>query len=286
MIINKNKNNIYYIFSIFIIILIIFSTDIFAAKITGTIYNLNLEKEEKAIVMVNSTPIQMKVAIEGIYNFNLNKGNYMIESFLIENNTILSKTYQEINIIDDGDYTIDLILLPYFEEDFFIFEEMDIIDDKISQEINEKDYLIKEKNNYLNLLLGGIIITIFIFIFIIILLIKSKINNNRIKRIREERKSKIKNIINKNEENKNNIINLEKNESDKEEKRLNSKEYDIKLKILEILNKEQGRTTQKEIRKHIPYSEAKISLVLSELEDEGKIKRIKKGRTNIIIFIK
>ena len=33
-----------------------------------------------------------------------------------------------------------------------------------------------------------------------------------------------------------------------------------------------------------PDSEAKISLVLTELEAKGKIKKIKKGRGNIIIW--
>jgi len=50
------------------------------------------------------------------------------------------------------------------------------------------------------------------------------------------------------------------------------------------LKKEGGRMTQKEIRKHINLSEAKISLVIAELEDSGKIKKIKKGRGNILIL--
>ena len=40
--------------------------------------------------------------------------------------------------------------------------------------------------------------------------------------------------------------------------------------------------TQKEIRKNIPYSEAKVSLWITELESDGKIKKIKKGRGNVI----
>ena len=56
--------------------------------------------------------------------------------------------------------------------------------------------------------------------------------------------------------------------------------------ILEILEKEGGRATQKEIRKHIPLSEAKISLMIAELEHQGKVKKVKKGRGNIIILNK
>lgn len=57
-------------------------------------------------------------------------------------------------------------------------------------------------------------------------------------------------------------------------------------KIIKIIKTEGGRTTQLEIRKHIPLSEAKISLMIAELEDKGIVRKIKKGRGNIIILIK
>lgn len=55
-------------------------------------------------------------------------------------------------------------------------------------------------------------------------------------------------------------------------------------KVLEFIKNEKGRTTQKDIRKQFPSSEAKISLVISELEHKGKIEKIKKGRGNIIVL--
>ena len=70
------------------------------------------------------------------------------------------------------------------------------------------------------------------------------------------------------------------------------KEYkDIKAEsdldeIIKIIKEEGGRATQKDIRKKIPLSEAKISLMIAQLESEGKIRKIKKGRGNIIILNK
>jgi len=55
-------------------------------------------------------------------------------------------------------------------------------------------------------------------------------------------------------------------------------------KMLDIINRQGGRTTQKDIRKELPLSEAKISLLIAELEHKGKIEKIKKGRGNIIIL--
>ena len=55
-------------------------------------------------------------------------------------------------------------------------------------------------------------------------------------------------------------------------------------RIVGIIKNEGGRATQKEIRKQIPLSEAKISLMIAELEHSGIIKKIKKGRGNIIVL--
>ena len=59
---------------------------------------------------------------------------------------------------------------------------------------------------------------------------------------------------------------------------------DLTEKVLDFIKKNNGRVTQKEIRKNFAYSEAKISLVISELEHKNKIEKIKKSKGNIIIL--
>ena len=54
--------------------------------------------------------------------------------------------------------------------------------------------------------------------------------------------------------------------------------------LIKIIKDNGGRITQKELRKHFPLSEAKVSLMITELESKGKIEKIKKGRGNIIIL--
>tara|TARA_Y100000310_G_scaffold329253_1_gene398726 strand:+ start:2666 stop:3367 length:702 start_codon:yes stop_codon:yes gene_type:complete len=56
--------------------------------------------------------------------------------------------------------------------------------------------------------------------------------------------------------------------------------------LVDYIKSEGGRATQKQIRKKFPSSEAKISLMITELEAKGIIKKIKKGRGNIIILQK
>lgn len=55
--------------------------------------------------------------------------------------------------------------------------------------------------------------------------------------------------------------------------------------VVEVLKRCGNRLTQKELREKCTLcGEAKISLVLAELEAMGKIKKIKKGRGNIIVL--
>lgn len=54
--------------------------------------------------------------------------------------------------------------------------------------------------------------------------------------------------------------------------------------VITTIDKNGGRITQLELRKMLPYSEAKISLIISELEDAGYLKKIKRGRGNVLIL--
>ncbi|HWR26227.1 MAG TPA: MarR family transcriptional regulator [Methanosarcina sp.] len=52
--------------------------------------------------------------------------------------------------------------------------------------------------------------------------------------------------------------------------------------ILNVIRVSGNRITQRELRKKSPYSESKVSLMLSDLEERGLIEKFKRGRGNII----
>ena len=54
--------------------------------------------------------------------------------------------------------------------------------------------------------------------------------------------------------------------------------------IIEALIKRGGRATQKEIRSEVPFSEAKASLVISDLASRGLVRKFKRGRGNIVVL--
>jgi uncharacterized membrane protein len=66
----------------------------------------------------------------------------------------------------------------------------------------------------------------------------------------------------------------------KEHSKLNLPE-DLK-ELLEMVRASGHRITQRELWKKSPYSESKVSLMLSDLEERGLIEKFKRGRGNII----
>jgi uncharacterized membrane protein len=55
-------------------------------------------------------------------------------------------------------------------------------------------------------------------------------------------------------------------------------------RVVEIIRQEGGRITQKELRQKLGYSEAKVSLIIADLERRGIVEKVKKGRGNIIFL--
>ena len=71
-------------------------------------------------------------------------------------------------------------------------------------------------------------------------------------------------------------------------KRFVKKEYvleDDLEKLVNILKSKGKRAAQKDLRKDLGLSEAKVSLMITDLESRGMVKKIKKGRGNIIILV-
>ncbi len=196
-----------------------------------------------------------------IYDFSLNKvKNVIVEinstpmqrmlasdstySFDVERGLYTISVKDNNNIVYSEE--VELITDGKFNIDLFIFP--DIGEEELLNEsyINSEDLTFSNgKLNVLPFIIILIIISFFIYYFIFL------------KRVKKEQS-----------------VNSENNN-------LN---YDLASRLIEVLRNEDGRMTQKDLRKHFPFSEAKISLVVSELEAKGKVEKIKKGRGNIIIL--
>jgi uncharacterized membrane protein len=220
-----------------------------AAKVYGTIYQWSdFENPLKGtIVEVNSTPSQYVVSTNGTFSFNLSPGNYMIKAKYYRNNILEYTAEDEIRIDREGDYVHDLLLFPPTE-----------LDNQYLGDINlTSDLELKNDSNQIYY-----IITILVFAALLILYWVKKKKNKPIEQDAGE-------TIGIPPEN------IAKTESIELPEDLRE--------IYELILKKGGRVTQKDLRKEVKYGEAKVSLMIADLENRGLIKKFKKGRANIII---
>ncbi len=55
--------------------------------------------------------------------------------------------------------------------------------------------------------------------------------------------------------------------------------------VLDVIKKQGGQITQKDLRSRLKYSEVKVCLMLANLEKRKRIKKFKRGRENIVVLI-
>lgn len=215
-----------------------------SATIYGNTYDLSLRKINDIRVEINTTPRQFMIAQNGSYSFSVSDGSYTILARLMQKKTLISSVEENITVRQEGSYVLDLILFPYIEKGI---EDIDV---------NLNSTFIDTKDNIsYNLLVAGLIVAL-IAILSVYMVFRTKKKN-----INEELSSKIKDF---------------ENDTNTEDNSLE--------RLISILKREGGRATQKDIRKQIPLSEAKISLMITELEHKGIIEKIKRGRGNIIVL--
>ena len=219
--------------------------------IGGVAYDyLTLEPLPDTIIEINTTPPQTYVSKDGNYRLNVPEGSYHLTAKHYENNLLEYYTEENITVAGGGDYTLDLIMLPAIEDEF-LFDEPDLSD--------FDDVLIEDESQENQIWLMVPAVIAFIFIIIItgwyLLFARSK-----------------------------------KIEEGTTEAMIKSEEGDLRplpddlLEIVEILKKHDGRMTQKELRKLLPHSESKISLMITDLENRGIVTRVKRGRGNVILL--
>ena len=231
--------------------------------IHGTIYNSELDPITTAIIVINTTPTQKEVIRNGTYSLSVPKGHYtlIIRMPHEKPNQILYS--QEINITESGNFLNDIII-PF--ENLSISEPVPTINNIFNASNNNNESKLN-KSKYYNLIIILSLIVIFILLIVSLYLAK------KIKRKNNEIKKNIEDI----EQPKSNEMSYEKR------KKIN-KPTQNKLEnlIIDYIKSKNNLTTQKEIKKKFSLSNTKVSLVLSTLESQGLIIRIKKGRINII----
>ena len=268
-------------------LILFFSSSAFGATIHGKVFEwFTLDSLNDAVIDINSVPFQRIVSVNGVYSFQVPLGTYEIKATYFSGGRVEYFSKELIKISSDGNYNLDLILFPPIEDSALNqptldsnFEASSLING--SNNIPEKNDLnlitktdsVKQNFDINIFLISGLAL---LLIFLVLFFIRNKKKSEAKQNISLNKSS-----IKENSKNEN----FEKN-TIKEELRKIKLDSEAK-KVLDIIKQNEGRITQLNLRKKIDYfGEAKISLILAELEEYGFIKKIKKGRGNILIYQK
>jgi len=250
-----------------------------AATIHGTIFEWStFEPLDNALIEVNSTPTQFRVATSGIYSFNLQPGNYLITTCYYRNDILEYYSQDNITVTDqEGDYIFDILLFPI--EDGSVEEILPVeFIENITIDLNEENIFPKFGWEY-----TAVALLVFIIAAIAAYYHYKRQDDQDIDMVLEPEPE-----LEPGPE-----LELEPEPEPVSQIKLDSKPLidastplpdDLK-EVIEILTRSDGRITQKDLRGKLRCSEAKVSLMIADLEARGLIQKIKKGRGNIIILI-
>lgn len=246
-----------------------------AALIGGKVYDYSLNPVTNVNVEINTNPKQRDVADQSVYAFNVPKGSYLITAKQYEGGILKASTRENITVEQDGEYKLDLILFPDVSEEEALADERIIIDKPFDDEAASNGNNTRWGIAVLILLLVLGAAAYFIYFRKMKRSAKhKKRNNGRKAKVQVISKTIALEASEKPEENQVTVDNIEKNSTE---------DADAKM-VIDFIRSQEGRTTQKDIRKNFPSSEAKISLILTDLEAQGKIRKIKKGRGNVVVI--
>lgn len=217
------------------------------------------------LVIMLSCPTFAATIHGSVYDLNLEKMNDVIvnintepkQMFVVKNGTYsfnvpegnyVIQAYYKSDTIQKAEENISIKTDGTYTLDLILFPSLQEEEDLLQGTNLNIDEQYFQKTNYTPWIVGGIILVLILISLILIIVLHGG---------RVNKKSK---------------------ENDK------TVEKDELHHLIDFIKKQGGRTTQKDIRKEFPSSEAKISLMITELEQKGKIEKIKKGRGNIIIL--
>lgn len=248
------------------------------AVVHGTTYEWStFEPLENTIVEVDSTPPQFLVASFGSYSFDLPEGTYTIRAEYYQGNVLEYYAEENITIVGDGDFVLDLLMFPPIE-DAFLYEDINFSEDMYDYE--EPDKIAGEDDSLVSPVAIAIL-CILIAGFALFLWGRRRRSESDAKGTQGEdtRYEPPEPDIELEPEPEIEEEGLERSEG--------SEESDIPSdlqEVLSVIRDDGGRISQKELRARLKYSEAKVSLMITDLEDRGLVKKVKKGRGNVIIL--
>lgn len=227
---------------------------VWGARLYGTVFDSSLEPLDRALVTLNTTPEQRQVAVNGTYDFSVALGVYEI---VAEKRNATAA--EEVAVTREGEYRLDLIAFTPLEGGLGNLSE--ILDERqISLEETDEDFSSQLLLAAVLLLAAGLLAAFW-----------------KLRKTGSDGPRKISVSIPSIWEKM--PLPAQPAAGPAASKPLTADQQ----RVVDTIKSFDNRVSQKELRKALnPWSEAKVSMELTELEDHEVIRKIKKGRGNII----
>lgn len=279
-----------------------------AAVLRGTLYDMSLDKAHDVRVDISTVPQQRYLSKDGSYSFKVAPGNYTIKAEQYKDEVIVAHATEQVAIMDSNDYQLDIVMFPVVES------QDELLGDAI---FDTGNILLERSTPWWAWVMGaGLMVVAGVSGYLYFTRQKKPdviLSSTVVRELDKMTLAKALNVkteatdaaeTQNNQLQANHLTNplanpqtaihqiaqdIKQQAADSksqatDQKNPASSPNDDLQSIISFIEKEGGRTTQKELRKHFPYSEAKISLMLAELEHKATLEKIKKGRGNIIIL--
>lgn len=230
-----------------VILLLMVATAVSAARVFGTIFDEDIQPA-RAAIQINTTPQQQFITTDGAYSFTIPAGTYRLAA--VGANASAEKN---VTIEADGEFRIDLILLPGVpEEDAALADLLDVPDVSTPADTPAPADYTGPAALVLALLLAAAVLY-------------SQRHRFTQSPARNETGTASTTEITAAPASSGRVLTADQG------------------KVMQTLASFGNRASQKDLRKALSqWSEAKVSMELTELEDIGAIQKIKKGRGNVI----
>ncbi|MCL7413511.1 MAG: hypothetical protein M8353_07855 [ANME-2 cluster archaeon] len=254
-------------FTLLLIFLLLLFPMASATTIHGIVYEWStFEPLDNALVEVNSTPAQFRVAASGVYSFNLPPGEYLIKTRYYTNNALEYYAEDNITVTDMyGDYVFDILVFPWQNEG----------EDFPDEDIGNITYDVENNN-----------LPVFDWTYsataLLVLLFVAAVTyyHYRVRTGNEELEAARGATLLRPVEP---VVDPAAEQLESGTPETETLPDDLN-EILEIVRRAGGRVTQKELRNKLRCSEAKVSLMVTDLEDRGLVRKVKQGRGNVILL--
>ncbi len=219
------------------------------ATVYGEVYDSDsLGLAKNILVQINTRPVQKIFSKTGNYSFEAGPGNYVIRVLALDG-VVLAE--ENISIAGEG----------RFEHDILLFLSPDFWEDLIEEPTVEEVSLPENSFPAVYLLAAAFIVATTLAIAYLALKKTGRKPSKPVKPVKKH---------------------------EKREKKVQT-QFQAPLfltrearELFEKIRAAGGVTTQKDLRREMPFSEGKVSLLITELEDAGLVKRIKRGRANVV----